>query len=146
MNKKTNRGPGRPKAEINIPNKKFTFADLMAANTHVTPLTLRKFLANDMFVADKNGIPDRTKPRRNSTLILVKGEKRAPAGEKGLGRKTLVYIKRTRLNALSTAKKSSVSVPITDNTPAIVPTPVAETVTAPIAATADIGLAVAPMS
>lgn len=98
MKNKNQRGPGRPMADINIPNKKFTFADLVEANSHVTPLTLRKFLKRD---ASRKG---------KSEVVLVKDETREPNHKKGLGRKTYVYIRRSKANALKTARKSTVSV------------------------------------
>lgn len=103
-NAKQNRGPGRPMAQINIPSKKFTFADMVEANDHVTPLTLRKFLKRD--AARKN----------KSEIVLVKDETREPNHKSGLGRKTYVYIRRSKMegsasaSALKTARKSKVSV------------------------------------
>jgi len=95
MKKNAKRGVGRPMAEISIPNRKFTFADLMEANTHVTPLTLRKFLARDV---DEG---------RKSLVVRIKEENREPNSKHGLGRKTFVYVKRSKLDG---AKKSAVSV------------------------------------
>jgi len=115
------RGPGRPKAEIKWPAKKFTFADLCEANGtnfetgkgRVTKLTLRKSLDRDMFhviESGKNkGKVDKSKPRRNSTVVLL-DETREPASEAGLGRKSFVYVLRSRLDALKTAKAVSVNV------------------------------------
>ena len=98
MKNKNQRGPGRPMADISIPNRKFTFADLVEANDHVTPLTLRKFLKRD---AARKG---------KSIVVLVKDETREPNHKKGLGRKTYVYIPRSKASALKTASKSKVSV------------------------------------
>lgn len=98
--KNKQRGPGRPMADINVPNKKFTFADLVEANSHVTPLTLRKFLKRDFARKGK------------SEIVLVKDETREPNSKKGLGRKTFVYLRRSKLNSLKTARKSTVSVPL----------------------------------
>jgi hypothetical protein len=100
MKSKNQRGPGRPMAEITVPNRKFTFADLVEANSHVTPLTLRKFLKRD---ASRKG---------KSEIVLVKDETREPNHKKGLGRKTYVYIRRSKASALKTARKSSVTVPL----------------------------------
>lgn len=104
--KKVNRGPGRPMATITVPNRKFTFGDLAEVNKHVTPLTLRKFLKRD---AARKG---------KSEICLVKDETREPNSKKGLGRKTFVYIRRSKLNSLKTASKSKVSVPLGDKAPA----------------------------
>ena len=109
--KKVNRGPGRPMAAITIPNKKFTFGDLAEANGHVTPLTLRKFLKRD---AARKG---------KSEICLMKDETREPNSKKGLGRKTFVYIRRSKLNALKTASKSKMSVPLGDKAPVAKPAP-----------------------
>ena len=98
---KSVRKAGRPSAIITFPNKKFTFADLQADNTHVTALTLRKHLSKDMFTEDGNA-------RRNSEIVRVKDETREPNHETGLGRKTFVYIKRSRIQA----KKPTVTVNI----------------------------------
>jgi hypothetical protein len=115
------RGPGRPKAEIKWPAKKFTFADLCEANGtdfetgkgRVTKLTLRKSLDRDMFhviESGKNkGKVDKSKPRRNSLVVLL-DETREPASKDGLGRKSFVYVLRSRLAALKDAKAVSVSV------------------------------------
>ena len=100
MKNKSQRGPGRPMAEINIPNRKFTFGDLVEANDHVTPLTLRKFLKRD---AARKG---------KSEIVLVKDETREPNSKKGLGRKTFVYIRRSKMNALKIASKSKVTVAV----------------------------------
>lgn len=100
MKKHNTRGPGRPMADIKIPNRKFTFADLCEANDHVTPLTLRKFLKRDAARLGK------------STIVLLKNESREPDSKKGLGRKTFVYISRARKNALRSIAKSRVSVPL----------------------------------
>lgn len=109
-NKNINVGVGRPKAVINVPSKKFTFADLVAENSHVTPLTLRKFIKRDMFTSTG-------KHNHKSTLVLVEGDKREPNSTLGLGRKTLVYAKRNRVNTLKDVTKSKVSVNVgTDTT------------------------------
>jgi len=107
------RSVGRPMAAINIPNRKFTFADLENVNPHVTPLTLRKFLKRDMLTEEGN-------PKRNSTLVLVKDEQREPNSEKGLGRKCHVYAKRSRLQS-KTARKSTATVNVgtSADTPAV---------------------------
>jgi hypothetical protein len=97
-NKNSTRGRGRPRAEITIPNRKFTFADFGEANQHVTPLTLRKFIKYDF--AKKN----------KSEIIKLKDETREPNSKEGLGRKTFVYIRRNKANSLKTARKSKMSV------------------------------------
>lgn len=99
-NKNKQRGPGRPMADINVPNKKFTFADLVEANSHVTPQTLRKFLKRDFARKGK------------SEIVLVKDETREPNSKQGLGRKTFVYMRRSKMNSLKSARKSTVSIPL----------------------------------
>ena len=139
--KSVKRGPGRPKAEITIPNKKFTFTDLKEANKHVTPLTLRKFLGRDMFMLDEAGKPDRNRPRRNSLIVLVRDETREPNHDKGLGRKTFVYIKRTKAASLKAAPKAAKSAPqsapaidpVTVNVGTAADAPAAEPTPAPVA-------------
>ena len=149
--KNAKRGVGRPMATIKIPNRKFTFDDLKAENTHVTPLTLRKFIARDMFMCDDNGKPDRSRPRRNSSIVLVKDDLREPNSAKGLGRKCLVYSLRSKVSAVKTAKtpkvtatadtvsdyeaqkaallapEPTVTVPVVDITPATVEAPATST-------------------
>lgn len=119
------RSVGRPKAEINFPNKKFTFADLVEVNTHVTPLCLRNTLKRDVEL------------KKHS--LIVKLDELRPT-ESGKGRKLEVYIKRSRLNigketATPVAKSVTVSVPapVTAEVPAET-APVAEIVIAPVAA------------
>jgi hypothetical protein len=104
------RGAGRPMAKINWPNKRFTFADLKEANDHVTPLTLRKALKRD---ADRKG---------RSEIVLLKNIFGEPDHKNGLGRKTFVYIRRTRQNALKKARKT-VSVSVSTPAPAVTPAP-----------------------
>jgi len=108
MKRNIKRGPGRPMAEITIPTKKFTFVELCEANSHVTPLTLRKFLKRD---AARKG---------KSEVILVKDETREPIAKRkanaGLGRKVFVYVRRSRANALRTARKSNVTVALSPKT------------------------------
>ena len=96
-NKKNNeaRGVGRPSATINYPNRKFTFADLKAENTHVTPLCLRKHLEKDALLGKKS--------------LIVKLDEKRPT-ESGKGRKLEVYQKRSRQGIGSVAK--TVSAPI----------------------------------
>jgi len=110
MKRNIKRGPGRPMADITIPNKKFTFAELCEVNSHVTALTLRKFLKRD---AARKG---------KSEVVLVKDETREPIAKKkanaGLGRKVFVYIRRSKATALKTARKSNVSVPLSTKTTA----------------------------
>lgn len=112
--------PGRPRAEIKVPNRKFTFADLQKENPNLKPLTLRNFLKRDMKVIDKE-TGEVIRNRENSLIVLVRGEKRAPSGEKGLGRKTLVYARRSLIKNADNLKKSKgskVSVDMAENAPA----------------------------
>lgn len=142
MNKNTkspkSNGPGRPKAVIKVPNRKFTFADLEAVNTHVTPLTLRKFLKADMFT-------DKGNPRNTSTIVRLKNESREPDSEKGLGRKTYVYIKRDKLSTLKSASKSTATVNVGTAAEKSTVEPV-ELPTAPVAADVAPEVAPAPLS
>jgi hypothetical protein len=133
----TPRGPGRPKAEIKWPAKRFTFADLCDANytdfetgkglkkpdgsLGPTKLTLRKSMDRDMFhviESGKNkGKVDKSKARRNSLVVLT-DETREPSSEAGLGRKAFVYVLRSRLDTLKTVKAVSVNVTAKTNKPA----------------------------
>jgi len=112
------RSPGRPMAVITIPRGKFTFADMIEANKHVTPLTLRKFLKRD------------AAKRNKSEITLVKGETRQPASSKGLGRKTFVYSRRAKAaTSLKTARKSNITMPLAP----ITETPAPEAIAAEVA-------------
>ena len=133
-NKTANRSVGRPKAAINWPNKKFTFADLVAVNTHVTPLCLRNTLKRDAAL------------KKHSHIVKLDGELRDT--ESGKGRKLEVYTKRSRLNigketAAPVAKTVTVSVPapvVAEVTTQPAPVePVAEVVIAPVAETVPAG-------
>lgn len=88
---------GRPRAEVNVPNKKFTFTDLVEANPELSEVTLHKFLARDRARKSK------------SEIVRLKDESREPSNEKGLGRKKFVYIKRTRLAMLTEKEKAKES-------------------------------------
>lgn len=105
MKTKPNRGPGRPAANIVIPNKKFTFADLCEAND-VTPLTLRKFLKRDAELGKKS-------------QVVLTDETRDPqatkAANKGLGRKVFVYARRAKVGAKTHKAKTHVAVKIHGN-------------------------------
>lgn len=146
------RGPGRPAYAVKYPYGKFTFNQLCELNgvstkgvnkgkgKNCTALTLRKALDRDMFHVDAKDSTkvDKTKPRRNSEIVLVKNETREPNSNEGLGRKAFVYIRRAKLAALKSASKSSVNVPLND-TPAPAVTSPADTfaqVKADIAASA----------
>lgn len=118
---------GRPRAEINVPNKRFTFADLVKANPHVKGLTLRKFLDRDMNIRNEQGEIIRTNSK--STVVLLRGEKGNPDHPEGLGRKTLVYLKRVlqengQKNAANLKKHKSTKVSVPMDSPAPVPAPV----------------------
>lgn len=147
--KKTlNRGVGRPKAIVKWPAKKFTFADLCVANGvdtetgkgKMTKLTLRKHIAADMFHFTPKGKIDRTKPRRNSVIVLL-DETREPASTNGLGRKCEVYQLRSKRDAAKLAAKTvkatpapvaPVTVDIGEAPAPVAPVaPVAEVITAP---------------
>jgi hypothetical protein len=104
-NAKTNKssnGPGRPAYQIKWPTGKFTFQDLEILNgvdpetgkgKVCTKLTLRKGLARDLALNSKS-------------LIVKTKETRAPDSESGLGRKSFVFIRRSKLQATK-AKKSA---------------------------------------
>ena len=165
--KTVNRGVGRPKAEVKVPGRKFTFADLCEANGvntetgkgKMTNLTLRKFLARDMYHTKLNAkglpVPDRTKPRRNSVIVLL-DEVREPASTDGLGRKCEVYQLRAKRDAAKLAAKTATAKPTpapvsvnvgTDATPApvapVAPV-IAEVITAPeVPAVAEVAAPVA---
>jgi len=83
------RGVGRPAATINYPNRKFTFTELVAENTHVTPLCLRLTLKRDAELGKKS-------------FIVKLNEKRPNAS--GKGRKLEVYQKRSRQGIGSVSK------------------------------------------
>ena len=91
------RSVGRPAATINYPNRKFTFADLKAENTHVTPLCLRKHLEKDAELGKKS-------------MIVKLDEKRSTAS--GKGRKLEVYQKRSRQGVGSVSKPVAKTVPV----------------------------------
>jgi hypothetical protein len=111
------RGVGRPAATINYPNRKFTFQDLIAENTHVTPLCLRLHLKSDAKLGKKS--------------LIVKLDEKRPTPT-GLGRKLEVYQKRSRQGIGSVAKtvkpkkaKKTVAVEVlkVESAPVAVPTP-----------------------
>ena len=133
------RGVGRPKAKVIWPKGRFTFLALGILNgtfdkdgnelpkeeQRMCKLTLRNHLKWDMFNKDKNG--KYTVPNKNSEIVLLKDELGKPTNEAGLGRKPLIYIKRSvlaasrkakRTAALKKAQASTVSVPVADATPA----------------------------
>ena len=117
QNTTVTRGPGRPQYQMLIPSGKFTFTDLEIANgvnpktgkgKRCTTLTLRKNLKKDMYILDKKGEIARTNP--NSLIVLLKDILAEPDSKSGLGRKQLVYIRRSQLNRAgksnSNARKS----------------------------------------
>jgi len=106
MKSNINRGPGRPAYEVKWPTSKFTMADLMEKNgvnpktgkgKFCTKLTLVKALARDH-------------AKRGHSFIVKLDETREPNSKSGLGRKTFVYIRRSKLDTLKTASKSTASV------------------------------------
>ena len=95
--KKNNKssGPGRPQYQIKWPSGKFTFADLAIENgvnpktgkgKNCTKLTLRKGLQRDFVKGDQ------------SVIVRLENTFAEPAGS-GIGRKQLVYMRRTQLEA-----------------------------------------------
>jgi len=91
------RGPGRPKATVKWPNKKFTLADAVELNNPLTKLTVTKHLKADA-------------KRMGKSLVVRLAEKREPASADGLGRKAFVYVLRSRLDALKNARAVSVNI------------------------------------
>ena len=103
------RGVGRPAAEINYPNRKFTFTELVAENTHVTPLCLRLTLKRDAAFGKKS-------------FIVKLDEKRPNAS--GKGRNLEVYQKRSRQGIGSVSKPVAKSITVEAvkiETPAVAP-------------------------
>jgi len=134
-NAKTNkngRGPGRPSYVIKWPTGKFTFQDLEILNgvnpetgkgENCTKLTLRKGMAKDLALKGKS-------------FIVKTDETRKPDSESGLGRKSFVFVRRSKLVAAKAAKKAAkttVLAPVVTITstpaPAPTPAPVAEPAT-----------------
>lgn len=117
---KTARGVGRPRYEATVPQGKFTMRQFCEINgvdpetgkgEKCSKLTLIKFLARD---AKKKGM---------SMIVRLKDETRAPAGEKGLGRKAFVFVRRSKLGNkvavdVGTQSDATVNVPVVDVTPA----------------------------
>jgi hypothetical protein len=138
-------GPGRPKAEIKFPRKaQWTFDDLCEANGvdivtgkgKIAKLTLRNFLKADRYSKDKAG-NFTTNLRRTSKVILVpdaSDKLTAPKGEKGLGRKRLVYALRPGAVVTTAPKVAKVKA---------TPAPVAAT-PAPEPASVDMGTPATP--
>lgn len=149
--KSTNQGPGRPSAKVLWPKGKFTFLALCVLNgatdaegndlpkkeRRMCKLTLRNHLKRDMFKEDADG--ELTIPNPKSEIIVVKGEKGDCVAENGLGRKPILYVRRSVAAASRKAKatvrkaKANVTVPVADAAPAapvITPEPVADPVTA----------------
>lgn len=151
--KSTNQGPGRPSAKVLWPKGKFTFLALCVLNgatdaegndlpkkeRRMCKLTLRNHLKRDMFKEDADG--ELTIPNPKSEIIVVKGEKGDCVAENGLGRKPILYVRRSVAAASRKAKatvrkaKANVTVPVAaDAAPA--PAPVAETTPSPEPVTA----------
>jgi hypothetical protein len=125
---------GRPSAKVLWPKGKFTFLALavlngaMSADGKILPkkerrmctLTLRNHLKRDMFKEDAAG--EFTVPNPKSEITVIKGEKGDVTAENGLGRKPILYIRRSVAAASRKAKATSrkakattVSVSVTDN-------------------------------
>jgi hypothetical protein len=142
----TKQGPGRPEAKVLWPKGKFTFLALCILNgatdatgkalpkkeRRMCTLTLRNHLRRDMFKEAADGT---LTPNPKSEIVIVKGEKGDVTAESGLGRKPLLYIRRSVAAASRKAKatvrkaKATVSVPVSDPAPAPA-TPIADPVTA----------------
>jgi len=106
-NKNINRGPGRPAYDIKWPNGKFTFDDLCEANG-VNPKTGKGKFCTKLTL--RKGIKRDAASRGRSEIVLLKDEQREPNSKSGLGRKTFVYIRRSKLQTLKAASKSTASV------------------------------------
>lgn len=101
-NSKSN-GPGRPQYEIKWPRGKFTFTDLEIENgvnpktgkcKNCTTLTLRKGLKRDHA------------KRGHSVIVCLKDILAEPNSKSGLGRKQLVYARRSMAEKYATAKSA----------------------------------------
>lgn len=101
-NSKSN-GPGRPQYEIKWPRGKFTFTDLEIENgvnpktgkgKNCTTLTLRKGLKRDQA------------KRGHSVIVCLKDILAEPNSKSGLGRKQLVYARRSMAEKYATAKSA----------------------------------------
>ena len=128
-------GPGRPAYSPIVPNKRFTFGDLCIANgvnletgkgDKCTALTLRKWLAKN------------TKGKA-SAIAKLDGILAQPDNEKGLGRKSFVFNKRSLVEASASksTKGKGTSVPAVTIAPATVTEPVAVTPGEPAPVVAD---------
>lgn len=113
--KNINRGPGRPAYEVKWPTSRFTMADLMERNgvnlktgkgKFCTKLTLVKALARDL-------------AKRGHSFIVKLDETREPNSKSGLGRKTFVYLRRSKLDTLKTARKSTATVNVGTKAPKV---------------------------
>lgn len=159
---------GRPKYQPVFPRaSKWSFLDFAKANgvdietldkdnkrvmkgTKCTVLTLRKFLDRDMYAVNSKNKPDRTKPLRNSLVVLT-DELGKSSSEKGLGRKSFMFQLRAKVAAPKTVKAKDVSkkthdyeakkagllaptpaVTITPPPPVVEAAPVVEATTAPV--------------
>lgn len=87
MKAKNKNHSGRPMAVINWPTSKFTFVDLCKVNKHVAPVTLRNALHRDEL-------------KRGHSEIVKLDEKANPTNKWGLGRKSTVYVQRTKLSSI----------------------------------------------
>jgi hypothetical protein len=110
-NANANRGPGRPAYVPKIPQSKFTFADFMELNgvdfktgkgPNCSKLTLDKWLKRD-------------KDRKGKSEIVKLDETREPNSKSGLGRKTYVYVRRSKLDTLKSAKVATTKTKVSVN-------------------------------
>ena len=115
-NSKSN-DPGRPQYEIKWPRAKFTFTDLEIENgvnpntgkgKNCTTLTLRKGLKRDQA------------KRGHSVIVCLKDILAEPNSKSGLGRKQLVYARRSMAekyaNKTSAPRKAKADVPVNVST------------------------------
>jgi hypothetical protein len=109
---KVSNGPGRPQYEIKWPRSKFTFTDLMIAN-EVDPKTGKGNLCSKLTLV--KGLKRELKG--NSSLIIKLKDVFAPPNSKnGLGRKQLVYSRRSMVRNPNNTKNEEVTTDVSQDT------------------------------
>lgn len=115
---------GRPISKVVFPQGKFTLKDVMESNPHVCKLTIIKKMDADMFYNHKEtGKVNRSKRKPNSQLIQL--DETRPS-ESGKGRPSNVF----QLREQKSTKKSKITAPSVDMTPA--PEVAPESIPAPV--------------
>jgi hypothetical protein len=107
---KVSRGPGRPQYEIKWPRGKFTFTDLMTLNEVNTQTGKGKFCSKLTLI---KGLKRDAKAKSNSLIIQLKGVLAPSNSKSGLGRKQLVYCRRSMIR---TPKNDEVTVDVSQDT------------------------------